>query len=167
MKWSTSWVFCLNLHKNTKLFSSLCISSFQYIKQWGEISYSAEKHLPWNMNSNLNKIFTYQNTHTHTHTCIPALLWELWDSCTCEATVDDWPLPGMLERRGAAVEEEPAWLLRPRSSVCCKEFMIFLSRLGHLSKMARNSAVRVSSNSRVTVLSTYQNQSFPSVALWI
>ncbi|MPC87275.1 hypothetical protein E2C01_082133 [Portunus trituberculatus] len=45
--------------------------------------------------------------------------------------------------------------------------MIFLSRLGHLSRMARNSAVKDSSNSSVTVLSTYQNQSLPSVALWI
>lgn len=82
--------------------------------------------------------------------------------------MEDWPLLGRAEREdGAATEDDPGWPLRPRSSVCCKEFMIFFKRFGHLSRIVRNSPVRVSSSSRVTVLSTYQNQSLPSVTLWI
>ena len=47
----------------------------------------------------------------------------------------------------------------------CVALMLMILRfsfVGHLSKMARNSAVSCSSCSRLTVLSTYQNQSFPS-----
>lgn len=100
-------------------------------------------------------------------TSIPALLWELW-SWAREDRVEDWPLLGRAEREdGAATEDDPGWLLRPLSSGCCDEFIIFLRRFGHLSRIVRNSAVRVSSSSRVTVLSTYQNQSLPSVTRWI
>jgi len=47
----------------------------------------------------------------------------------------------------------------------CVALMLMILRfsfVGHLSKIARNSAVSCSSCSRLTVLSTYQNQSFPS-----